>query len=333
MNLFIDTNIYLSFYHFSSDDLDELNKLAIIMAERKVTLYLPDQVLDEFQRNREVKISQSLKHLKTQKLNLQFPQLCKDYPEYKTMRDSQRQFDQAHSDLLKKLSYDITARTLKADKSIDMLFKQAKKISTTPGLIEKARLRVEIGKPPGKKGSLGDAINWESLLSEVPSNELHFVSDDGDFCSAIDDNLFSEYLKTEWQNKKGTTLSFFKRLSQFFKDTLPDIKLSGELEKEILIRRLAASSSFSETHSVLAKLSSHTGFTNDQLNAILDAYVCNSQVHWILSDPDVRKFIDCIVVNNQSVLDPEKLRILNMLIAKEDSPPVVNTDILEPPPF
>ena len=229
MNLFIDTNIYLSFYHFSSDDLDELNKLAIIMAERKVTLYLPDQVLDEFQRNRETKISQSLKHLKTQKLNLQFPQLCKDYPEYAIMRDFQRQFDQAHSELLRKLSSDITARTLKADKTIDMLFEQATKIPTTPELIEKARFRIEIGKPPGKKGSLGDAINWESLLSAVPSNELYFVSDDGDFCSAIDENLFSEYLKSEWQNKKGTSLSFFKRLSQFFKDTLPDIKLSGEL--------------------------------------------------------------------------------------------------------
>jgi hypothetical protein len=27
MHLFIDTNIYLAFYHFSSDDLEELKKL------------------------------------------------------------------------------------------------------------------------------------------------------------------------------------------------------------------------------------------------------------------------------------------------------------------
>ena len=103
----------------------------------------------------------------------------------------------------------------------------------------------------------------------------------------------------------------------------PDIKLSGELEKEVLIRRLAASSSFVETHRVVGKLSNHTGFTADQLNAILEAYVSNSQVNWILSDSDVRGYIDGIVLGCAQVLNPDNLSKLAMLMQKEDAQKVV----------
>ena len=52
MNIFIDTNVYLSFYHLSSDDLEELKKLVVLAREGKVVLLLPEQVIDEFRRNR-----------------------------------------------------------------------------------------------------------------------------------------------------------------------------------------------------------------------------------------------------------------------------------------
>jgi hypothetical protein len=337
MNLFIDTNIYLSFYHFTSDDLDELRKLAVIMAEKKVTLYVPDQVLDEFQRNREATISQAMKHLKSQKLNLEFPQLCKDYAEYEKLRDCQVHYDKVHSELIRKLSVDIAAKTLKADKTINILFEQASKIPISPELIEKARIRVETGRPPGKKGSLGDAINWESLLSAVKSKDIFFVSDDSDYCSAIDDSNFNQYLENEWKQAKVTNLHFFKKLSQFFKDTLPDIKLSddfaGELEKEILIKRLAVSSSFAQTHLILSKLRNHSGFTAEQLNAILEAYVYNDQISRILSDSDVRSFVEEIVFNHREVLNPENLTKIAILIHAAESSPKVDYDDLEPPPF
>jgi hypothetical protein len=61
MNLFIDTNIFLSFYHLSSDDLEELRKLGVLLDKKKVTLLLPKQVIDEYRRNREVKIADALK--------------------------------------------------------------------------------------------------------------------------------------------------------------------------------------------------------------------------------------------------------------------------------
>ena len=48
MNIFIDTNVFLSFYHLSNDDLEELKKLIVLIDNKEVTLWLPNQVKDEF---------------------------------------------------------------------------------------------------------------------------------------------------------------------------------------------------------------------------------------------------------------------------------------------
>lgn len=82
MNLFIDTNVFLSFFHLSNDDLEEIHKLAVLIDKGDVTLWLTEQVKNEFKRNRESKISDAVKKLKEQKSKPQFPQICKDYEEY-----------------------------------------------------------------------------------------------------------------------------------------------------------------------------------------------------------------------------------------------------------
>lgn len=66
MNLFIDTNIFLSFHHYTSDDLEELRKLAVLARQGEVELLLPKQVVDEFKRNRAGKIADALKRLREQ---------------------------------------------------------------------------------------------------------------------------------------------------------------------------------------------------------------------------------------------------------------------------
>jgi hypothetical protein len=50
MNLFLDSNIYLSFYRLSDDDLEELQKLTVAVRSKDTTLYVTDQVRDEFNR-------------------------------------------------------------------------------------------------------------------------------------------------------------------------------------------------------------------------------------------------------------------------------------------
>jgi len=45
MLMFIDTNVFLTFYHFSNDDLEELRKLRVLLEREEVVLYLPQQVV------------------------------------------------------------------------------------------------------------------------------------------------------------------------------------------------------------------------------------------------------------------------------------------------
>lgn len=45
MNLFIDSNVFLSFYHLTSEDLTELNKLVDLLEEKEIRMYLPEQVM------------------------------------------------------------------------------------------------------------------------------------------------------------------------------------------------------------------------------------------------------------------------------------------------
>jgi predicted nucleic acid-binding protein len=311
MNLFIDTNVFLSFYHFTSDDLEELRKLAVLLRRKDVTLLLPEQVVNEFRRNRAGRIAEAIRQLRDQKLNLQFPQLCKDYEEYDKLRSAQQEYRKFHAALIQRLENDIAQENLKADLVIQELFGFAKSLPTSASVFERARRRMDLGNPPGKKGSLGDAVVWESLLEVTAKGEaLHFVSDDGDYFSPLDTDSFDPYLLHEWATEKNSRLYAYKRLSSFLRDVFPDIKLASELEKDLLIRDLANSASFSQTHAIIPKLSRFSDFTPEQVNAIVMAAVSNNQIYWIADDSDVRRFLERIAGAWEDQIDPENLRRL-----------------------
>src|SRR5690606_35235465 len=157
--LFIDTNVYLKFYHFSNDDLEELNKLMVLMDNDELELYLPDQIVNEFYRNRDTKLADALKTFNQSKLNSQFPQFCKGSKEYENLKGLIREYDKEKQALMKNLMLKIESNTLRADKLIEMLFKKAKYYKLTPIILEKSKLRYDLGNPPGKNRSYGDAIN------------------------------------------------------------------------------------------------------------------------------------------------------------------------------
>jgi len=62
--LFIDTNILLSFYHLTNEDIEELKKLIVLIDNDKITLFLTDHVQNEFYRNRGSKIAYAMKRLR-----------------------------------------------------------------------------------------------------------------------------------------------------------------------------------------------------------------------------------------------------------------------------
>lgn len=294
MNIFLDTNIYLSFLHFSNDDLDELDKLTIILKKGDDKLFVTEQVINEFNRNREMKIADAMKLLKDQNLNLRFPQFCKQYEELSQLRDLQRDYSKIHSALIQKAIADIQSQNLKADQIIFGLFKIGKNIQIEGQIFDLAQRRLILGNPPGKNGSIGDAINWEILLENVPSGEdIYFISDDKDFGSPLFPEIFNKFLLTEWMIKKKSNIHFYKSLSQFFKEHYPNINLEDELdyEKTNLIQDLANSPHFANTHEIVGKLNQFSNFSIEQINQILSATLSNRQIYWIIEDSDINAFL------------------------------------------
>jgi predicted nucleic acid-binding protein len=319
MHLFIDTNIYLAFYHFSSDDLEELQKLLVLLDNKSLTLYVTEQVVDEYERNRENKLADALGRFREIKLNHQYPQLCQAYPEYQSLRELQKKFEASHSILLGKLDTDIAEQSLKADQLLKSLFIKATRVKRSNKVVERARRRMELGNPPGKAGSLGDAINWESLLDGVPeAQDIYIIADDGDWASALDRYQFKNFLFNEWAVRKKACVFYYRRLATFFKDEFPDIKLATELEKELAIKKFAKSGSFGTTHVAVAKLSQIAEFTPVQANEIVSAALSNNQIGWIATDDDVKAFLTSIVEKHGEHLDQTDLDALRELL----DPPV-----------
>jgi len=131
MNLFIDTNIYLSFYHFTSDDLEELRKLLTAITKGKINLYITPHLKDEFRRNREIKIADAIKQFTKKHIDIKFPNFCKEYSEYEHLRSTIHRFKDTRNQLLDKLIKDVEENSLEADKLIHDLFDKADEINMT----------------------------------------------------------------------------------------------------------------------------------------------------------------------------------------------------------
>ncbi|WP_299051779.1 PIN domain-containing protein [uncultured Polaribacter sp.] len=322
--LFIDTNVYLKFYHFSNDDLEELNKLMVLIDNDKLELHLPEQIVDEFNRNRDTKVADALKTLNQSKLNAQFPQFCKEYKEYETLKKLIKDYDREKQALLKNLMLKIETNTLRADKLTEMLFNKANYLKTTSELVEKSRLRYDIGNPPGKNKSYGDAINWECLIENVENNnDLYFIADDKDYFSELDNSKFNTFLSNEWYRKKNSRIKFYKTLTQFFKEVFPEIKLATELEKEILISKLIDSGNFYSSRETLQKLSKFESFSTEQANQYVSASLNNTQIYWISDDEDINEYLYEFVNKNKEKIDIELLAEFYSKISnlKVPSPP------------
>jgi predicted nucleic acid-binding protein len=315
MQLFIDTNILLSFYSLNQDDLAELNKIIDAIEQQQITLLLTDQIINEFYRNREQRIDGAIKSFRTQTFSTQFPQLCEDYPELDTLREALKHHEQAHAALAAKILVDIKAKTLKADQIIQSLFSLGKKLNPDLATVERAKLRMSVGNPPGKNNSLGDAINWESLLNQTPAGEdLYFITGDKDYCSALNDDDFSDFLLTEWDIQKQTKIYFYKRLSSFCKEQFPEITIATARDKDFLIRDLVNSQSISNTQIAIAKLSYYSEFTAAQVNTIVGAAISNRQVGWSIEDDRVKSFLRSVVTDNEQYLDAASLAAIAELL-------------------
>lgn len=319
MNLFLDTNIYLTFYHFSNDDLEELKKLSAAIKSKEINLLLPNQVIDEFYRNREAKIADSLKQFKEQKLADKFPEICKGYSEYHTLRKLSKDYEEAKNNLLESLMTDINSKELNADETIQGLFDVATKIDVNDEILQKAKYRYDLGNPPGKNSSYGDAINWVSLLEVAEESEpLYFVARDKDYLSPIDKEKFSNFLLEEWQKLKKSDIYYYPTLSDFFKSHFPDIKLAEEMERRLVVSNLFNSHSFFATHAYIAELKQYNDFTQQEIQDIAFCCINNQQIVRISQDEDVKSFVKTFLDKYTEKIPEELLPELMALYETED---------------
>jgi predicted nucleic acid-binding protein len=229
MNLFLDSNIWLALYDSSRRDLQELEKLVRSVETGRVTLLLPEQVVNEVRRNRDKKIANDIAELQAEILLDEIPPIFFGLPEYKSFAQTRRNYERARERLIARLVDDFEHRRLPADHLLDRLFAAGRGLPVTGEILVRARYRYDLGNPPGKEGSYGDAVNWECLLAEIPpGQELHLVTRDRDFASRIDRTRLSPFLEEEWRERKGARIFFYPRLSAFCCDHLPEVRLAGE---------------------------------------------------------------------------------------------------------
>lgn len=313
-NVFIDSNIWLSLYHFSSDDLSQFSKLKELVGET-IRLLIPIQIKNEVLRNRDAKINDALKRFES--FNFEFPAFSKSYPEYAAFNTDYRQLKARHTEWIKKVKNDILNQSLQADLVIKEFFTPNNLLDCSGEIINAAELRYKSGNPPGKDNKFGDAINWECLLANVnEGEELYLISDDKDYRSVADENALNLFLKEEWKTTKKADIHYYRSLSLFLKQHIKDIRLQNEQEKEELITALKSSGNFATTHAIIRQLQKYTEWTPNQKADLIDAALNNNQVCWIIKDTDVSDFYKKIIEHSGKKI--EGIEELEELLNDED---------------
>ena len=308
MHLFLDANVYLGFFKLAGDDLEELQKLVVAVRQGQTTLYVTEQVRDEYWRNREVVIDESLRNVEKARLPSGFPRLVQNYDEYQELRRALTLYEEQRGRLLKTVREAAKDGELHADRLIQELLELAYDVSASPELLAKAQRRVDRGNPPGKRASYGDAINWEVLLAAVPDHEdLLFVSGDADYESPLEPGRLMDFLRTEWRETKHSEATLYTNLTALFQAHYPDIRLAEELDKELAMAKLISSESFLQTHAAIREVEKYPEFTPEQAQALIRAANHNSQIYWIHDDDDVRDFFTRIALQYEHGLDLDDL--------------------------
>jgi predicted nucleic acid-binding protein len=319
MHVFIDTNILLNFVHFSKDELDALNDVFASHEHGAADVYLTRQVCDEFRRNREAKIKDALKRFHETKLAVQLPSFMKSYEEYGEIKRLSGELQRLVKSVSEKANADIVAKRLLADQLIADIFEKSTIIEIDAEVFAEAQRRLHLGNPPGKAGSLGDAINWTVLLRRVPDEEpLHVISEDGDFYSALNEDMAHPFLEEEWLTRKKSSLRVYRTLSAFMQEHFDGVAFSFDRTKDALIDDLASAGSFSVVHQLIGKLEEFAYFSMKEVERILAAALQNDQFGWIVTDLDVSDFLNRVAVPRMGqITSPEQKGLLDKVIAEQ----------------
>lgn len=275
-------------YHFTNDDLEQFSKLKDLLGV-DVNLLVTTQVVYEVNRNRDSKLNDALSKFTVPQINI--PAFSKKYDDYSRFKNLYEELKSIYNSWYKTITEDIDEYKTPADLVISKMFDSVSIIPCDDDTLGRAKKRYDIGNPPGKNNSYGDAINWELLLESVPNGEdLYFISSDSDYISKLDKSKMNSFLLREWRDNKHSKIFFYKSLVEFLNEHIKEIKLEHEKNKEELIESLLFSRSFEMTHLAIEGLNHYSEWTEEQVSNLCHAYISNSQVNWIIEDADVFDF-------------------------------------------
>lgn len=287
MHLFIDANIFLDYYEATKSELDDLAKMRTLIKKDGATLYLPDQVIREFWKNREGSISKALRAFQKDGRG-SVPRLAMEDVQYAEMMESYKKYETIKNIISTRIKKAVADENTIADDEVRALFAVSHKIDTSGGIFSIAQERALRHNPPGKKDGLGDRISWVSLLQTVPNgSDLHVISADGDFATEEEGNGIKPYLAAEWKTKKGGKVKLWERASQFLAAHFPDAANSIQIELTLLVSKLEDSPSFAKTHHILSEFDDVARLTLPLVERIAQAILTNHQINSILEDEDV----------------------------------------------
>ena len=185
--LFIDANQYLGLYGIPSG-----KKLLAALQEKRDHIFVTAQVVDEVNRNK-VKVTAVFLNIQVQKLEMNSAAV----PVHLLSNADGRvapmveQLEKTHSmvkemkEEFKKLTREVLEHVGQSkdevSRGLDVLFGQA--VAPDEKELYRARLRKEVGNPPGKKDNpLGDELSWEQILSHCKEKpRLWIITKDSDY--------------------------------------------------------------------------------------------------------------------------------------------------------
>jgi predicted nucleic acid-binding protein len=318
LHLFIDTNVLLSFYALTHDDLEQLKKLIGLIDAHRLHIYVTQQVKDEFGRNREAKLNESLSQFEKLSFSQSMPRYIYEYKEAEDYRRALKELIDAHDALAKRARKEAESNSLEADTLLESVFEHGNLLEVDKELIYLAQQRMYIGNPPGKKGSVGDQINWEALLKYVDDgSDLFVVSNDGDYGSALIKTSPHQFLVDEWRRRKHGRLTLYRSLREFLGDHFPEIKLASDTESLIIegkkrgiinILRFANELDYFP-HDMVPRLMERAipiieQFSLDETKAVMEQFLkWHSDSKRDERDPNVRIFIQALIDKDRNALD------------------------------
>jgi hypothetical protein len=151
--------------------------------------------------------------------------------------------------------------------------------------------------------------------------DLHLVSGDKDYRSPLSDGDFNNFLQVEWGDKKKSQLYYYSKISDFFKDCFPTIKIASEVESDSAIGSLSKSGSFATTHICIAELAKFDGFSVEQVERLVKIPSQNNQVSMIVADPDVHAFYSKLQDKYAKALKKEDADTLAEIVSEGEPDP------------